>query len=221
MKKGIFVIGTGTDVGKTYISGLIAKKLKQSGIDVGYFKAAVSGNEYDGDRLIPGDALWVKEAGELSQPLEEMVPYVYEHAYSPHLAAQIEGQAICMDVVMDCFEKCKKNHEFVLAEGSGGILCPLRFDEEEIWLEDVVKATGFDTILVADAGLGTINNVLLTHSYMQQKGIKIAGIILNHFEKDNVMHEDNKKKIECKTKLPILACVSAKDVDINLDLLKI
>lgn len=220
MKKGIFVIGTGTDVGKTYVSGLIAKKIKESGSNIGYFKAAVSGNEYVNGELVPGDALWVKKTAGLTQNLEEMVPYIYEHAYSPHLAARIEGRPIHMELVKECFEACMEKHAFVLAEGSGGILCPLRFDTEEFWLEDVVKMTGFESVLVADAGLGTINSVILTYEYMKQKGLPIAGIILNHFEKDNLMHEDNRKMIEYKTKLPILACVGLGAQDIDLDLEK-
>ena len=62
MSKSLFIIGTGTDVGKTYVSGLILKKLRESGASAAYYKAAMSGNERGGDGvLIPGDALWVKE----------------------------------------------------------------------------------------------------------------------------------------------------------------
>ena len=92
MSRGLFVIGTGTDVGKTYVTALIVKKLKDSGVSAAYYKAAMSGNQRDGDgKLIPGDALLVKEISGISQPLEEMCPYVYERAFSPHLASRIEG----------------------------------------------------------------------------------------------------------------------------------
>lgn len=90
MGKGIFVTGTGTDVGKTYVTGLIIKKIKENGMTPGYFKAAMSGNEREEDgTLIPGDALWVKNVSGISQSVEEMCPYVYEHAYSPHLASRL------------------------------------------------------------------------------------------------------------------------------------
>ena len=70
MSKSLFIIGTGTDVGKTYVSGLILKKLRESGASAAYYKAAMSGNERDGDGvLIPGDALWVKEHSGIAQPL--------------------------------------------------------------------------------------------------------------------------------------------------------
>lgn len=82
MSKGIFVTGTGTDVGKTYVTGLIIKKLKEEGLNPAYYKAAMSGNErLEDGSLIPGDALCVKNISGIEQSLEEMCPYVYEHAY--------------------------------------------------------------------------------------------------------------------------------------------
>lgn len=84
MSKTLFITGTGTDVGKTFVSGLILKKLRQAGLSAGYYKAAMSGNPRRPDgTLIPGDALYVKEISGLEQPLEEMCPYVYENALSP------------------------------------------------------------------------------------------------------------------------------------------
>ena len=83
MSKGIFITGTGTDIGKTYVTGLIVKKLRESGADAAYYKAAMSGNERRADgSLIPGDALQVKTMSGIGQPLEEMCPYVYETAVS-------------------------------------------------------------------------------------------------------------------------------------------
>lgn len=97
MSKGIFITGTGTDIGKTYVTGLIVKKLRESGADAAYYKAAMSGNERRADgSLIPGDALQVKTMSGIGQPLEEMCPYVYETAVSPHLASRLEGNPVQM-----------------------------------------------------------------------------------------------------------------------------
>ena len=77
MSKRLFITGTGTDIGKTYIAGLIVKKLHESGASAGYYKAAMSGNERRADgSLIPGDARFVKELSGIGEPLEEMCPYV-------------------------------------------------------------------------------------------------------------------------------------------------
>ena len=215
--RNIFIVGTGTDVGKTYIAGLILKEFIRSGINAAYFKAAMSGNIRDSSgNLIPGDALHVKEVSGTSQPLSEMCPYVYERAYSPHLAARIEGNPVNFDAVMAKFDALSAKYDRVIMEGSGGILCPIRLDgEKEIWLEDFVRARDFGCVLVADAGLGTINAVGLTVSYMKAKGMRLTGIIFNRFQPGNILHEDNLKVCEYLTGLKVIACVKDNDSDIT------
>ena len=163
MSKNLFVTGTGTDVGKTYVTGLIVKKLRETGYRPAYYKAGMSGNLRRADgSLIPGDADFVRTMAGLEQPLETMCPYVYEHAVSPHLAARMEGGPVELDVVKNGFDTLAQAYDLVTMEGSGGILCPLRVDEtSELWLEDVVKALNLGCLVVADAGLGTINLSLI------------------------------------------------------------
>ena len=219
MGKGIFVTGTGTDVGKTYVTGLIIKKIKENGMTPGYFKAAMSGNEREEDgTLIPGDALWVKNVSGISQSVEEMCPYVYEHAYSPHLASRLEGNHVEMAVVLDNYRKVKEKYDYITVEGSGGILCPICFDEARIGLTDIIDEMELDCILVADAGLGTINSVVLTYEYMKNRNMNKKGMIFNHYIADNIMHEDNIRMCEYMTGLPTLAKVSMGDVDLNIDI---
>ena len=135
MSRALFITGTGTDIGKTYVTGLIVKKLAEGGNNPGYYKAAMSGNERREDgSLIPGDARFVQQVSGISQSLEEMCPYVYEHAYSPHLASRIEGNPVVMDVVKQGFDAVCDKYDYVTVEGSGGILCPIRFDEQRIQL---------------------------------------------------------------------------------------
>ena len=136
MSKALFITGTGTDIGKTYVTGLIVKKLAEEGKSAAYYKAAMSGNDRRADgSLIPGDALFVQKISGITQPLEEMCPYVYEHAYSPHLASRIEGHPVEMAVVRDGYRAVCDKYDYVTVEGSGGILCPICFDEAKIQLE--------------------------------------------------------------------------------------
>ena len=217
MSKTLFVVGTGTDIGKTYISGLIVKKLHESGSAAAYYKAAMSGNVRRADgSLVPGDALFVKDISGISQPLEEMCPYIYETAVSPHLASRIEGNSVQMKVVLEGFRNACDNYEYVTLEGSGGILCPICFDEGEIWLPDVIKACGAGCLLIADAGLGTINSVGLTAFYMKEHGIPLRGIIFNHFKLGDVMQEDNLKMCEHLTGAKVIACVREGDTELNI-----
>lgn len=102
MANGLFVIGTGTDVGKTYVTGLLVKALHESGAKAAYYKAAMSGNKRNPDgTLCPGDAAHVKAASGIPQPLDTMCPYVYERAVSPHLATRLEGNPVNQTRVLD------------------------------------------------------------------------------------------------------------------------
>lgn len=219
MSRNLFITGTGTDIGKTYVTGLIVKKLAESGKNPGYYKAAMSGNGRRPDKsLIPGDALSVQKRSGIMQPLEEMCPYVYENAYSPHLASRIEGNPVVMDIVKKGFADVSRKYDYVTVEGSGGILCPIRFDGTRLWLEDVVRELGLSSVIIADAGLGTINSVVLTAEYMKAKKLPVKGIIFNHFHPGDVMEEDNIFMCEYMTGLPVLAKVRDGDTELDIDI---
>ena len=223
MSKKLFITGTGTDVGKTYVAGLIVKKLKESGKNAAYYKAAMSGNERNEDgSLIPGDAMYVKRISGISQSVDEMCPYIYEAAVSPHLASRMEGNPVQMEVVRKGFEEACGKYDYVTMEGSGGILCPICFDEEKIQLEDIVKELGLSSLIVADAGLGTINSVVLTVEYMRARNLPVKGILLNHFHPGNTMEEDNLHMCEAMTGLPVLACIEdgSGELDMDIELLE-
>lgn len=216
MGKSIFIVGTGTDVGKTYIAALIVKKLLEAGEKAAYFKAAASGNRRTEKGLIPGDAEFVKQISGIDMKLSDMIPYVYENAVSPHLASRMEGNPVDLEVIKEKYEELCRQYDYITVEGSGGILCPICFDEKEIWLEDIIKMLGLSSILIADAGLGTINAAVLTIEYMKQKGMPVKGIICNHSHPGDIMEEDNIRMMEHRTGIPVIGCVA--DGATNLDL---
>lgn len=127
-----------------------------------------------------------------------------------------------MERVLEKYKEVCEKYEYVTLEGSGGILCPICFDEAKIWLPDVINACKAGTLLVADAGLGTINSVGLTAFYLKENGIPLKGIIFNHFRKGDIMQEDNLKMCEYLTGVPVIARVSDddKELDISVELLK-
>ena len=218
MSKGLFITGTGTDVGKTYVTGLIVKKLHKAGKKAAYYKAAMSGNEKDEQgRLIPGDAVAVKKISNIEQDTDSMCPYVYENAVSPHLASRIEGNPVVMEKVINSYEELKPEYEYITVEGSGGILCPICFDEAKIQLEDVIQEMKLPCLIIADAGLGTINSVVLTYEYMKQKGIECKGLIFNHCHPGDVCEEDNRFMCEYMTGLKVLAFVQDGDTELSID----
>ena len=220
MGKALFITGTGTDVGKTYVTALIVKCLRDAGLDAGYYKAAISGAEKDEEdgTLHAGDALYVKETAELSETQEELVSYVYEAAVSPHLAAQLDNNPIDFDVVEKDFRRALSQHEYITMEGSGGIICPLRWDKEQhVILDDLVLRLGLGALIVADAGLGTINAAVLTVEHLRARGIPVRGIILNRFHEGDVMEEDNLDMVEALTGVKVVATVKSGDEALDMD----
>ena len=217
MGKAIFVTGTGTDVGKTYVTGLLVKKIRDAGLDGSYYKAALSGAEPDGQgNLVPGDAAWVKETAGLKDPLTDLVAYVYREAVSPHLAARINHRPVELETIREAFQKARARHEYLTMEGSGGILCPLRWDERQhLLLEDMIRALDLGCLLVADAGLGTINSTVLTVEYLQHRSIPVRGILFNRWKPGDRMQEDNRAMVEELTGIPVLACVKEGDRELE------
>ena len=220
MGKALFITGTGTDVGKTYVTALIVKCLRDAGLDAGYYKAAISGAEKDEEdgTLHAGDALYVKEIAELSETQEDLVSYVYEAAVSPHLAAQLDNNPIDFDVVEKDFRRALSRHEYITMEGSGGIICPLRWDKEQhVILDDLVLRLGLGALIVADAGLGTINAAVLTVEHLRARNIPVRGIILNRFHDGDIMEEDNLDMVEALTGVKVVATVKSGDETLDMD----
>lgn len=213
MGKGIMITATGTDVGKTYITALLAKAMKAYGFHVGYYKAALSG----AGTIAASDAGYVNDAARLDQEENSLLSYLYRNAVSPHLAAKWEGNPVDLTKVRRDYERVGKEYDYVLVEGSGGIVCPLRYDDgAHIFLEDIIQTLSLKTLIVADAGLGAINAVTLTAEYLKNRKLDCPGVILNRFTK-TPMEMDNAAMITTITGLPVLALVApgAKDLAIG------
>lgn len=207
MCKGIFITATGTDVGKTYISGLIVKSLRGLGYNCGYYKPALSGDNY------PNDCEYVFNQAGIKAEVKKHVSYIFKPALSPHLASQIENNPIKLDKILSDFSALKKEYDYLLVEGAGGIVCPFNM-EENLLLPDVIKALNLDIIIVASASLGTINSTVLTVEYAKSHGINVKGIILNNFDKSDIMQQDNKLQIEKLTGIKVIATVKKDDTEI-------
>lgn len=225
MSKGIFITATDTDAGKTFVTSLMVEALRKQGIQVGYYKAALSGGYYEDGKLIPGDAKEVLTRAGIEEEYDRCVSYTFETAVSPHLASQIEGRPIKLDKIKRDYEALSKRYEYITVEGSGGIICPIQVsDTEVILLEDIIKLLELPVVIVARAGLGTINHTILTVAYIRQLGIPIKGIILNEYEIGNRLHEDNRQMIERLSKVEVIATIprmKCKEKQVELDIDKL
>lgn len=218
MKKALFITGTGTDIGKTYVTGLIVKKLRDAGLNAGYYKAALSGAEPDANgTLQPGDAIYVNRVANIGEKTENLVSYVYKEAVSPHLAAKINDQPIDFAKVTADFKRALAKYDYLTMEGSGGIICPLRWDNQQhVVLDDLVKKLDLGVLIIADAGLGTINAAVLTIEHLKSRNIPIKGIIFNNYIPHDLMQDDNERMIEEMTGIKVLAKVKKGDTELNM-----
>ena len=217
MGKGLFITGTDTDVGKTYVTALLVKTLRKAGFDVGYYKAAISG----APTVAESDAGFVNRFAGINEPEDMILSYLYQNAVSPHLAARIEGNPVEKEVILKAWERVTKAYPYVTMEGSGGIMCPIRHDEKAVYyLEDIIQWLHLPVLVVANAGLGTINHVVTTCEYIKNRHIPVKGILLNHW-KGGIMEEDNVKMIEEITGVKVLAKIRDGDFLLDVDVEKI
>lgn len=192
MAKALFVTGTATDVGKTYVSACLCKAWQDRGYRTAYFKPAMSGNPVDREgRVLPMDARYVKERAGLLQPLESMCPYVFQEAVSPHLAAERAQVTIEKKQVLEALGKLS-DYDAMTVEGAGSVLCPLSLAQTpSLWFLDIIKETTMQALVVAQAGLGAIGSLGLTLSYLAGQGVSVAGVVMNGFDRQDFLHVDN------------------------------
>ncbi len=171
----LFITGTDTGVGKTTFSALLAKFLKEKGINVGYFKPVETGCQpkcHDVNMLseITG------------QPLDEMIVYRFKNPLSPLAASYIEDKKVEIGKLVDRFNQLKDKYDVLLVEGAGGILVPITEGKNKIYTyRDFLSILKIPVVIVARAGLGTINHTALTSEAL--KNFQIAGLAFN-FDKD-------------------------------------
>lgn len=217
MSKSIFITGTGTDIGKTYVSALIMKKMINENMNACYFKPVLSGAERRQGRIYAGDIEYVKEISGLNEDTKNMGSFIYEYPASPHLAAKLENKPFNMEKVVNSYNKLSEKYDYILIEGAGGIFCPFTDAYKPIYTKEIIKSLNTSCILVSNTGLGAINNAMLSVYYMRDKKIDIKGIIFNDY-KDSLIEQENIKFITENSKLRLLAVVNHKDNNINIDL---
>ncbi len=196
------ITGTGTDIGKTYISGLILKSLNEAGLSAAYYKPCASGTL----ELKLTDGGRVREMAGLKQSEKSLCSYLYAEPLSPHLAARHTGVYPSLEKITADYKRLTKSYEYVLMEGAGGIICPVVHEKERrLSYEDIFRKFSLPLCVVASASLGTINHTTLTCAYLKERGFNVQGIILNEFDEQNEQHLDNLSLIEDYTGIKVIA----------------
>ncbi|MCX5885675.1 MAG: dethiobiotin synthase [Proteobacteria bacterium] len=202
MRRGIFITGTDTGVGKTLISGSLASALRKQGMNVGVMKPVESGCSRVEGRLIPSDALFLKEFSRSNDDIDLINPYRLEHPLAPAAAAEMEGVKIELKRIEDAYNRMERNHDLMLVEGAGGLLVPLG---DSLLIVDLIKSLRLPALVIACSSLGTINHTLLTLRTAEVSGIEVLGVIINHVTPDRGLAEETcVSSIKKFTRVPIL-----------------
>ena len=196
--KSLFVAGTATDVGKTALSAALVVALRRRGVDAGWFKPVGTG------RLSP-DVDVVRVATGLDDAVELMCPLLFGPPLSPHLAARLDGRTFRWDVVERAWEELLSRHDLLVVEGAGGLAVPL--DDEGSLVVHIPLRLGLEAILVGRAGLGTINETLLSAHFAAARGLTLRAVVLNGgrgeiCEADNVLQIGRLTALEALGPLP-------------------
>ncbi len=200
---GIFVTGTDTNVGKTAIAAGIAGALRNKGYSVGVMKPVQSGAAQRNGRLYSQDAEFMIKAASACDGEELVCPVLLKEALAPGVAAKIEGKDIDIELIKNAYSELEKRHDFVVVEGAGGIAAPLK---DNFLISDLISFLGIPAIIVARAGLGTINHTLLTVEHAKNRKIPVIGVILNNY-KGGLAEETNPEAIEKLTGVPVLGII--------------
>ena len=173
----LFVTGTDTDVGKTYVSVGILKALNQQGLSTLGIKPVASGCVAQGDKFYSQDALALQEASSIKLDYDKINPFAYEPPIAPHIAAKQVHEDLSVAQIRKKMQYLLKNlADVYLFEGVGGWYVPLN-DQET--MADFVKKAHLNVILVVGVRLGCINHALLTFKAMQKDKVNILGWVAN------------------------------------------
>jgi len=197
---GLFVAGTDTGVGKTFIASALLYALGGEGRAVVGMKPVAAGRE--GDRWSDVEAL--KSASTLHAPERLVNPYAFDPAIAPHIAAELAGVSIDIETIARAFEELSRRADAVVVEGVGGFLVPLNARETTA---DMARRLGLPVLLVVGMRLGCLNHALLTLRAIEDAGLHCAGWVANCIDPGMSQLEANIRALKARLACPLWAAV--------------
>ncbi|WP_052881160.1 dethiobiotin synthase [Kiritimatiella glycovorans] len=203
---GIFITGTDTGIGKTVLTAALLMELRARGLDAVPMKPVQTGAEPGpGGGLRAPDLEFALRAAGMDPDADtraRMAPQLFREPCSPHLAAELEGRTVDPEQILTAWNQLGAAHEFVLAEGAGGVLVPV--DRERTML-DLMRAMGCPVLVAARPSLGTLNHSLLTLHELARAGLRVAGLVLIEStpERAPCVEEDNRRTLERLGGVPV------------------
>ncbi|WP_173917687.1 dethiobiotin synthase [Halobacillus sp. Marseille-Q1614] len=207
MGQGIFVTGTDTGIGKTFVAAGIAAALSEKGVDVGVFKPMLSGDNREDPE---SDTIILKSMSGDESPTSDITPFQFDEPLAPYLAAKRQGISVKKTEVINTWNDIKHRHSFKIVEGAGGIAVPYGKD---FLVSDVMKDINLPVLVVARPNLGTVNHTFLTVDYARRCGLDVIGVVINGYnpETAGVAEQTNPELIEHFCKVPVLGIIPQMD----------
>lgn len=204
--RALFVTGTDTGVGKTYVTSMLARELLAAAVNVGACKPVCSGSAPGPNGLMWEDVEALYGATRKRFPRERICPQTFAAPLAPPVAAKLAGTAVDRELLHDAVRWWNGRVDLLLIEGVGGLLCPLTEDET---IAEFARDLGVPLLIVGRLGLGTINHTLLTIEAARSRNLAIAGVILNQTDPDQdpVTAETNPLEIQRRSGVPVLGMV--------------
>jgi len=198
--RGVFVTGTGTEVGKTVVAAVLARAQAAQGRSVAVFKPAVSGLDELAEGELPDHEL-LRVASLSAQSDDEIAPYRYGPAVSPHLAAGMAGEPIDPERLRGAARAAAEGADLLVCEGVGGFLVPLTAD---YLVRDLARELALPVVIVASPGLGTINHTLLTLEAVRAAGLEVGAVVLTPWPGEpSAMEASNRETIAALGSAPV------------------
>lgn len=207
--RGILVTGTDTGVGKTAVAAGLAAMWRTDGLDVGVMKPAET--DHDPARgSWPHDAQQLRAAAGSEDPVELVVPYVFAPPLAPLVAARQADAPIRFARIAECFNALHARHDLMLVEGAGGLAVPLAEGPNgPLDYADLALELDLALLLVSRAHLGTLNHTALTLQYARQRGVQVAGVVINGLDRgrEDPSTADNPALIEEMGGAPVFGVI--------------
>jgi len=201
--KSLFITGTDTDVGKTYITAGLAVVIRKMGIDVGVMKPFAAGTAQK-KGYKSEDIVIISKAAQACDPENLVNPQFFPIPASPYTAWKNLKIKPKISTILTNFKKLSKLHDVLLVEGMGGIMTPIL---KNYFVTDLIKDMKIPTVIVTRSRIGTVNHTIMTVKMCEKYKIPVKGIIINDFDSDGYKTKELTRDFKNLTGVPILGSI--------------